>query len=492
MAFDKAVAVDSTDYTIIGSTSGAAIKSAAAPSTIDAGITWQLPINVPAYGETVTVELNSGIVDATYPTIRLRLDGNEYWSFDIESNTIPAAVTISSIYVNNLTSSGVGNATATVHWTTNKPDATTGSVDFGTDTTYGGAAVNESSNYTTVHSVTLAGLSENTKYYYQITSGAGTNTGTFFTTNSTAPAGNPGTLAYTDGSDSNSGMVVVQNENNFAMDGSSYLFWINSNAVCGIHWTAAGGISATNTVIGAGTSVEAASDGYGRAVAAWVNGANIFGSIVDSAMTSTAFNSGFAIASGANPSVVIVWDPFVNNITNGTAEVFADNALYIYDYSNDFSSAVTAIAAGDYIFNTATASCTTAPNAYYTGITATYRHVLSQDTNDYVNSGDSYCIADASSAYPALLPASVADYYVYESSPQALITSYLNTLSGNPLDNIYSPYTSTFSLAQAVVGDLVEVNSAYYRRIASVDEITFGTDAADHIHTVDYSAPRTL
>jgi hypothetical protein len=395
--------------------------------------------------------------------------------------------------VNELTSTGLGNATATVHWKTNKPDATTGSVDFGTDTSYGGTAVSESSNNNTIHSVTLTGLSENTKYYYQITSGAGINTGSFFTTNSTAPAGNPGTLAYTDNTNSNSGMVMVQNENNFALDGSSYLFWINSNAVCGIHWAAGGGISATNTAIGTGTSVKASSDGYGRAIATWVNGANVYGSLVDSGMTSTAFNSGSAIAPGANPSVAIVWDPIVTNISTGTAEVFADSTNYIYDYDYDLSAI--GIVDTDMIFlpnvlNSNNNHNGIVTNNFTTGITSRFRHVIERDNLPAmaIGSGVNYQILDHSSGYG---PSLATDYYVYTSRPQSITDTFTSPQNTEQLDHIYSPYTTSFTAAQAVANRIVGVEDVssgwYYRTLSGSSTITFGTAAEVYLHTEYYS-----
>ena len=504
VAFSGDAIVQYADYTITGSTSGD-VRNVSGPVDLDSvvdgvGTVWRLPISSLAYGETVTVTLSTGVTDDT-TLILLTQDGEHTWSFTTEtaSDPLPGTVTITHVYVSNLTSTGAGSATATVNWATNM-SITGSAVNYGTNTTYS-STENEAAGSYDYHSVTLSSLAENTLYYYQIDSGGVTATGTFFTTNSDPVNNNPGSAAYESTYDS-SDITLIQNENAGTTDGSSYMFWLNNDDVYGILFATDSSITWTNPIdTGTVSDVNAVSDGYGSAVVAMEDASGIRATIVDSTGSTADFNSGSAISTGSAPSVAIVWGAqgnnnvdggFITHRTDGTAVVFADDANYIYDYDYDLSSI--GAADGDIIFNRSL-SATNSNNTTVTnlaGITASYRHVI-QQTADIVNTGNAYHIGDVSSAYG---PYSVTDYDIYESSPEALVISYTNPAAGEILDDIYSPYTTTpFDIGEAVADHILKITDAsansYFRRLSSSNEITFGTSGATHLHSEPFSPGTT-
>jgi hypothetical protein len=106
---------------------------------------------------------------------------------NVESNTLTFTSDMTAPTISDVSVSAIGTSTATINWTTDEP--TTGTVNYGTDSTYGASTTVEDTASTT-HSIQLSDLDEGTVYHYQIsqTNAGGTTTtdDATFVTSSTA------------------------------------------------------------------------------------------------------------------------------------------------------------------------------------------------------------------------------------------------------------------------------------------------------------------
>jgi len=373
--------------------------------TLDPSETWILPLTTPlTYSQLHTVNLDDtpgvGIRDAALND--LVPDAINTWTFTAEADPNPGgAVTIDSVWV-----TGVTDSSATISWTTNLPLGGS-TVDYGTDSGYG-STDNEAVGTYTVHSINVAGLSNATKYYFQITSGGTTATGSFITEDSGASDDDP--LSITAGDKSE--LVIEQRNNLFGFDGSSFALWIDgSGDVYAQYFDTA---SPPNLLWGAnGSPVDSNSDKsnvrvftdfLGRLVVTVENGGNIYAKRIynsgglqfDANWGSTAdddLDDGLLIASGTNPAAVFIWGAqgnnnvdggFVSQITSGTTEMnIPVDPFYDFDVN-----LITTTVTGDHLYRSSNNHTTVVD-------TSNFRHVMGQSSS-IIAALQSYIIADAS------------------------------------------------------------------------------------------------
>lgn len=112
--------------------------------------------------------------------------GNAATSSDMTFTTAAAATTAAPV-ISNITVSNVGSTTAIVSWNTDI--AATGTVWYGTTTSYG-SSMQSTTTASTTQSVMLSGLSEGTLYHFAVSASNGSSTSTStdqsFATQSTA------------------------------------------------------------------------------------------------------------------------------------------------------------------------------------------------------------------------------------------------------------------------------------------------------------------
>jgi hypothetical protein len=85
---------------------------------------------------------------------------------NVESNTLTFTSDMTAPTISDVSVSAIGTSTATINWTTDEP--TTGTVNYGTDSTYGASTTMEDTASTT-HSVMIdTGLEASGTYHYQI------------------------------------------------------------------------------------------------------------------------------------------------------------------------------------------------------------------------------------------------------------------------------------------------------------------------------------
>ncbi len=351
VTFTKPVlGVGAASFTITG---GVAAGAPFNPS----GNTWRINLNPLAYGTGYTVALDctaitdsslQQLTDTDPPT------NNIYnWTFTTVSD-VPNPANIDSVRVIS-----VSNTTAVIEFTTDEPkDITDCFVQYDTTTgAFGSSQVEVNwdggSTLHSYHQVSLAGLTENTLYYFRVwvdfdssglpPGGLETTAESTFVTTSTAGVANN---VLTDAANNQSAFDVVQND-----DGSSYVFWINNNAsVWGQHFDTGGGeqwgagtgssirngntftvtsgnYSTNNDVI---VIVEDGNALYGRLIPDGGGPGDTWAGTVDLSTTVDLDSTFSAALTHERPSLIV----------SGTTEMPAGGgpANLIFDKDNDFST----------------------------------------------------------------------------------------------------------------------------------------------------------
>ncbi|MEW6526162.1 MAG: Ig-like domain-containing protein [Spirochaetota bacterium] len=358
-----------------------------------------------AYNTLYTIALTAAITDSL--SNPLVLDGNHTWTFTTELAPATGALTISNVWVMNIT-----DTQAIIYWTTSTPQAAI-SVDYGTSSAYGSSA-SEPAGTRTVHQVTITGLTRTTKYYFRIQyPGPVTATGSFITADN---AGTSDDDPVTDTAGDKSLVTIAQNQILATQDGSAFFAWkdpdgsvyasfIDNDAAPTKRWGADGTAVDSNnrTVLGLfpdflGYCFVTLGDGTNIYIKRIYNNAGALA--FDTVFGANAAATGLNISTGTNPAVTMLWgDQAANNVSAGfvtkvvpvgavpnTTEMNIPWGNYFFDYDVDLSVAATGNHIIDGSYNHTTINIAG----------QNYRHVIGTAAG-VVTATENYWIADNTS-----------------------------------------------------------------------------------------------
>lgn len=364
--------------------------------------TFRLQLSTPlTYNTGYIINLTAAIED--FLSNPLVLDGNHTWIFTTELPPASGVLTINNVWVMNIT-----NTSAIIYWTTSTPQ-TAINVDYGTTSAYGSSA-SEPAGTRTVHQVSVAGLTQTTKYYFRIQYGAITATGSFITADN---AGTSDDDPVTDTAGDKSLVTIAQNQILNTQDGSSFIAWKDPDG--SLYASFIGNDAAPTKFWGAdGTAVDSNNrsvlglfpDFLGYCFVALGDGTNIYIKRIYDNATALGFDTvfganaaatGLNISTGTNPAVTMLWgDQTSNNVSAGfvtkvvpagavpnTTEMNIPWANYFVDFDVDLSVAAT----GNHVID-GSYNHTTIDKAGQN-----YRHVIGTAAG-VVTATESYWIAD--------------------------------------------------------------------------------------------------
>ena len=435
--------------------------------------TFRLQLSTPLdYNTIYTISLTADIMDSLANP--LVLDGNHTWTFTTELPPATGALTISNVWVMNIT-----DTSAIIYWTTSTPQAAI-NVDYGLTSAYDSFAA-EPAGTRTVHQVTIPGLTKATKYYFRIQyPGPVTSTGSFITADNTATSDDD---PITDTAGDKSLVTIAQNQILNNQDGSSYIAWkdpdgsvyasfIDNDATPTKRWGADGTAVDSNnrTVLGLfpdflGYCFVALGDGTNIYVKRIYNDAVALG--FDTVFGANAGATGLNISTGTSPSVTMLWgDQPANNVSAGfVAKVVPAGAVpnttemnipwtdYFFDYDVDLSVAATGNHIIDGSYNHTTIDKTG----------QNYRHVIGTAAS-VITATENYRIAD----HTATTSFTATNHIVNT----ATAGTQTQTAYSNALTNAYTNHG--VDLTGWGISDLITDGTNWGYVTANASEITLG------------------
>ncbi|MCP4137313.1 MAG: Ig-like domain-containing protein [bacterium] len=410
--------------------------------TTDMGAnTWQLTLSGALnYGELYTVDLYSGIIDATGNA--LLENGNETWSFTTMDNpALSDPGTISTVAIDGAWYD-VSASDIIIRFTTSFPINTNlCQVDYSTDVTYGASVTGTDSTVgVTTHSITIpdASITDGEKYFYRLQVPTGSVTQTTdperagILLSFLSPGNNAGDTNLTTAVTA-SEVAALQAENQGSYDGSSFVVWKAGTTVYARNFDTDGTLDVTgnwSTPPSIDTNnrsnVRLFSDGYGGVIITLQGATDTYtkrfydssNMVFDTDWAATAGATGITLSSAANaraqyvnPTTLAnnVYPGFVTKITpTGTTALTTEMpdqaaAALVFDYDIDFNT-LADLDTGDYIitsgnisyaagnFSTNTQTLTKPAYANY------FDYTITEDA-DYAADGDTYALIDVGVAF---------------------------------------------------------------------------------------------
>jgi len=331
--------------------------------------TWRLGLNPAAYSLPYTVYLTTSIQSSTtglflYDDDPPLLDNQIAWSFTTEPDSATAPYLINDIWVESVTSSG-----AVIKYTTSKPYLSTNAfIEYDNDVIGAPYAFNQSEGgavTTTLHTVTLAGLSPGTVYYFR----GWLSTLAVYSGDFSFRTANDATVnsVLSNAANNQDGLVLLQTNGL-----GSYAFWVdNSGDIYGQYFTSAAGgapqwVPAVTALSTGSTQngIIAITDGFAEAVIIYNDSNNLYAKMVDTTGLKALWGYvagdpgavlGLAIKAGSSYSACIVHErPDI--ISSGVATM-PDNgaaANLLYDADVNFFIYNAWLTAGDLLLTNTT------------------------------------------------------------------------------------------------------------------------------------------
>jgi hypothetical protein len=438
-----------------------------APYQVGTSNTWRRNLTTPlAYSTGYAVHVDSAIT-STLPDVHnlVVLPTSPDWTFTTEAS--PAANPAPTVTSYGVISETLTDTTATIYWTASRSiQATLSESRYGTDTAFGGwTTYGVATEYNTVHTRTIPGLTPGTRYYYQVTVDGGVTpySGSFLTKIIPATT-NPGTAMST--ATDNTMVSSVQNTSSTAFrtgtvqyDGSSFVvlkssaasssyIWFASNATVPVPWLA--NVDSNNRL-----NIKVFSDQRGYAVITGEFGGNIYAKRVynnsgacgfaGNGWGTNAAAAGITVGTGTNPSAAIirgsqgntnVYAGFITSRYSSTgsftryavagAPLVSEMSLppnRFYDFTNNLSTLTTT---GDHIIDASNIHTTIDKTSQ------NFIHALGQAVAT-VTAGENYYIASTVS----LGNYTATDHNVYDTTPASV--SYLNGGTISYSEHGYAP-----------------------------------------------------